>query len=160
MDYYSTQDVCSIFKISHQTVKNWAIEFASFLSPSATPQAGKKRLFTVDDLRVFALVNEYRDRQFTYEDVHVALRNNQRGEVPSTMFDIVPAPPAELVTSLRLEVTHLREQLTAATSRGDEYKGQVQLLEKIVESKEKQVRELIEEIAILKAEKKRGDSSP
>ncbi len=77
MEYYSTQNICALFKVSHQTVKNWSDEFASYLSPSATPGANRKRSFTTNDLMVFSLVNDYRKRGYTYADAQLALGAGQ-----------------------------------------------------------------------------------
>ena len=93
MDFYTTQHLRTIFKVSHQTIKNWADEFASYLSPTANPEAGKKRLYTTEDVQVFALVKDYRQRGYTYEDVHTALKTGQRGDIPFEASDIVSTVP-------------------------------------------------------------------
>ena len=47
-------DIKDLFDISHQTVRRWTDEFESYLSTNATPPSGQMRLFTDDDVRVFA----------------------------------------------------------------------------------------------------------
>jgi DNA-binding transcriptional MerR regulator len=153
MDFYTTAHVAQLFTVTHQTVKNWSKEFAAYLSPTATPQEGKKRMFTLDDVRVFALVHDYGKRGFGYDDAHLALRSGQRGELPNTT-EVVPTMPPALLTTLREEISSLRLQLRSTETGRDEAQGQVKLLKEQLSDKERQIRELIEENAHLKAQRR------
>src|SRR5690349_19356781 len=79
MDTFSTSQVAKRFGVADQTVKNWAAEFAQYLSPTATPEAGKRRAFTADDVAIFALVHGMVGRGRDTDAAHAALQAGQRG---------------------------------------------------------------------------------
>ncbi len=155
MDFYTTAHITKLFEITHQTVKNWAKEFIAYLSPTAQPPEGKKRMFTLDDVKVFALVHDYSKRGFGYEDAHLALRAGQRGEVPNTS-EIVPTVPPALLVTLREEITHLRTELRKTETERDEAQGQVKILRDLLKEqlaeKEQIIRELYKQLARYEAE--------
>jgi DNA-binding transcriptional MerR regulator len=148
---YTTKDIAAIFKVSHQAVKTWAREFGLYLSPSAQPEAGKRRIFTDDDVRVFALVREYTQRGYNFTDAHLALKAGQRGDIPDTASEVTPTPPPQLIVALRQEINAINQRVAQERARGDEAIGQVKLLEKLLDQKEQLVRSLYEEIGRLKA---------
>lgn len=152
MDYFTTQHICGLFKISHQTVKTWSKEFAAYLSPTATPEEGKKRLFTVDDVRVFDLVADYRNRGYTYDDAQMALRSGQRGNVPATAGSIEPTAPPAAIVALKEEITNLRQHLVEAYTERDEARGQNKLLERQLAEKERQIIELHKQITRMESQ--------
>jgi DNA-binding transcriptional MerR regulator len=156
-DLFTTQHVISTFKVSHQTVKNWCDEFNNYLSPQARPGDGKKRFFNVDDLKVFALVNDYHKRGLRWEDVHLALRNNQRGDLPDSESDIVPYTSPALLISLKDQLGSLTTQLKATETERDMALGQVKLLEKQVGEKDKRIQELYQENAELRVKSNREE---
>src|SRR5215207_3277821 len=88
MDYKSSH-VQKLFNVSPETVRNWSEEFGQYLSVTATPGGGRHRLFTQDDMEVFALVAELKEKGLTYTDIHAALQNNQRGEIPQMLVSQV-----------------------------------------------------------------------
>jgi hypothetical protein len=45
---YTTQHICGMFKVSHQTVKNWTRKFFAYLSPSATPEQNRQRVSLIE----------------------------------------------------------------------------------------------------------------
>ena len=67
---YSTPEVAAFYKRTDQTIRAWAEEFSAHLSPTANPGKGKGRNFTLEDMRVLALVADMKDRSATYEDIH------------------------------------------------------------------------------------------
>jgi DNA-binding transcriptional MerR regulator len=79
MDTFSTAQVARRFGVADQTVKNWAAEFAQYLSPTATPEPGKRRAFTVEDVAILAVVHEMVGRGRDTDAAHTALRAGQRG---------------------------------------------------------------------------------
>lgn len=155
MAQYTTKHVTDLFLVSHETVKNWSQEFADYLSPSATPPAGTKRVFTDDDLRVFSLVSDYKKRGLTYSDAQVALKSGQRGEVPApTALDRLPPVVQDMLVRLRSDMERLQSQLEVEKGNTQKAVGQVELLKDQLVDKERQIRELIEENARLKASNK------
>lgn len=125
-------DIKELFDISHQTVRRWTDEFESYLSSNATPPSGQMRLFTDDDIRVFALVAEVKNRGGTYEDAHARLRAGERGVIPDE-------PPSEqekqlVMSQLAIQNKKLRAQLEALTQERDE------ALEEIKNTREEVIR--------------------
>lgn len=148
---YSTKDIAAFFNVSHQAVKAWAREFSDYLTPSARPEEGKRRVFQNEDVRVFALVRDYTKNGYNFSDAHLALKAGQRGEMPDTPADIVAMPPPQLLANLRQEISQLTHRLSVEKERGDQATGQVQLLERLLADKEKHTRELYEVIGRLRA---------
>lgn len=101
MTHYTSRHVRELFAISHQTVKNYADEFSGFLSVTGAPGKGRTRLFTEDDLAVFALVKSLKDRGMTYADIHTALQAGQRGTVPDSAYAIVETAPSASIVALQ-----------------------------------------------------------
>jgi DNA-binding transcriptional MerR regulator len=138
---YTTKDIAAIYKVSHQAVKTWAREFAAYLSPAARPEEGKRRIFSDDDVRVFALVRDLTQRGYNFADAHLALKAGQRGDVPDTASEIAVTPPAALVVALRENITNLQLLLRNAESERDQERGQVRLLKEQLTEKENELRE-------------------
>lgn len=141
---YTTTYVRRLFSVSHQTVKNWAIEFAHYLSPRARPERNKQRFFNEDDLAVFALVASMGREGQRYEAIHVALATGQRGAAPEREPGLAasPLPPHTLVWREELET--LRLELVAA-------RAQTELLEKQLQEAQREIWRLHEEIGRYKA---------
>ncbi len=78
---YSTSQAAMLCDVTDMTIRNWALEYASHLSPTATPPKGQHRLFIEDDLRVFLQVKEMRDGRKPAEAIQAALAAGQRGEL-------------------------------------------------------------------------------
>lgn len=152
MTIYTTKDLIQTFSISHETAKNWAGEFARYLSPTATPPAGHRRAFTDEDMTVFALVSEFKTRGLTYADIHAALQTGQRGQVPTeTALDKVPSVVKDMIVTLKSEIDLLHSQLESEKAKTNQAVGRADLLKEQLESKEQLIRQLYEENARLKA---------
>ena len=119
---FSTTDISHYYDFAVPTVRNWAIEFSEYLSPSANPGQGKQRSFTVEDLTVIDLVATYKRRQVTYDDIHLALKAGQRGDAPNITeqeLKALSATEGEKRASLEIQVLQrsildLRQQLHEA----------------------------------------------
>lgn len=72
-------DVARRFGINPQTVRQWADEFAGYLSPDANPAKGETRVFDNDDLQVLALVAYMRNQGAGFDEIKAALDSGQRG---------------------------------------------------------------------------------
>lgn len=109
---YTTQHLAVFFGRSKATIRNWSIEFANHLSPTATPEEGRVRYFTQEDLRVFALISEYKDRDQTYEQIHLALNAGARGEPPElSEQEIHSISTSERERRISLEVEALQRTI-------------------------------------------------
>lgn len=146
-EFFTTQHVCRTFKVSHQTVKNWCDEFSTHLSPTALPEAGRKRVFTTNDLEVFALIAEYHKRGFRYEEAHAALKAGQRGQIPEAEGDLTPTVPPALLVQLKDEIAKRDAIIQSLTSERDMERGKVQLLEKQLAEKDAHIKALYIELA-------------
>lgn len=154
---YQTKDVCEIFEISRQTVRIWAAEFAEYLSPSATPEKGQQRNFSDEDMAVFALVHDVKQRGGTYDSAHLQLKSGQRGEVPQKTL---PAPVESDVqlSTLRSQLTRLSNQLETVIVERDELRITTsqeralrQRADEQLKEAQKKIDDLNQEIGMLKA---------
>ena len=78
-----TVEISAYYKRTEVTIRAWATEFAEYLSPTANPGKGKGRAFSFEDLSVFALIADMKDRNHSFEEIHAALKSGQRGEPPT-----------------------------------------------------------------------------
>lgn len=109
---YTTQHLAVFFGRSKATVRNWSVEFADYLSPTATPEEGKVRYFTEEDLKVFALIADYKDRDQTYEQIHMALSSGARGALPDlSESEIQSLATSERERRIALEVEALQRTI-------------------------------------------------
>ena len=123
MDTFSTSQVAKRFGVADQTVKNWAAEFAQYLSPTATPEAGKRRAFTAEDVAIMALVHEMVGRGRDTDAAHAALQAGRRGAANA----LTMAKEGDSLIAVQRErdmlqgaVIELRSQLDKATADRDE----------------------------------------
>lgn len=154
---YQTKDVCEVFDISRQTVRIWTAEFAEYLSPSATPEKGQQRNFSDEDMAVFALVHEVKQRGGTYDNAHLQLKNGQRGELPTKSL-LVQAEPEMHLSTLRSQITRLSNQLEGVMIERDELritssqeKALRQRADEQLKEAQKKIDDLNQEIGMLKA---------
>lgn len=106
MNTYSSPQLAALFKRNEQTIRRWSDEFAEYLSIHATPGEGRARQFTDEDLPVLALIASMKATKAEYRDIHAALENGERGEVPENINAIIPSPDR---SSLQIDL--LTEQL-------------------------------------------------
>ena len=153
---YQTKDVCEAFDIFRQTVRIWTAEFAEYLSPAATPEKGQQRNFSDEDMTVFALVFDVKQRGGTYETAHLQLKNGQRGVPPSR--DLPQVESDTHLATLRSQITRLTNQLEAIVAERDELRitsAQEKALrqradEQLADAQQK-IDELNQEIGMLRA---------
>lgn len=119
---FSTRDISNYYGYAVPTVRNWAIEFEQYLSPTANPGDGKQRSFSIEDLKVISIIAEYKRNGATYEEIHAALRVGVRGPVPDITeqeLKALSATEGEKRASLEVQalqraILDLREQLNRA----------------------------------------------
>lgn len=150
-NHLTTKDVADLFEVSHQTVKVWARKFADYLSATARPETGKRRVFVGNDLSVFALIKDYTGRGYTFDDADLALASGQRGTIPDRVGDIETVPPVALVIKLRADIMALQEELQRMIQASNQKEGQIILLRELLEDREKKIQQLYQDIAQLKA---------
>lgn len=146
---YTTQHIQQFFKISPQTVRNWCDAFSSWLSPTARPDKNKARRFTDEDLSVFALAQEMLKQGKAYNDVQAALGAGQRGQLPETSTDLLPAPVSGQVLALRETIQNNQIIIKQLQTELDEQRGQNKLLERQLADAQARIERLNREIGKL-----------
>ena len=92
---FSPKAAAQVVGIGASTVRNWAGEYAEFLSPTANPGDGQPRSFTESDLAVLQVVKELRTREaLTAEQVLHRLRELPAGDLQQPYIE-APEQPAE-----------------------------------------------------------------
>lgn len=135
---YRTQHICTLYNVAPETARIWAMEFAEYLSPTATPGKNKHRLFTEEDMRVFSLVAEHKTRGMTFGDIHAALKMGQLGDPPSLPAEEVQAIVAnDRERQLSAENEYLQRALVKAQ---EELKQVTVLREELQQTKDKNIR--------------------
>ena len=149
--------VADLFDVSTETIRRWAMEFEDYLSSNANPDSGQTRIFMEEDLQVFALIAETKDRGGTYDDAHARLRAGERGIVPEEPLDKEAQKLAlnQLYNSfkeieaernqLRNEVERLEDDLQKSREEIARLKGKGEGQERI-ETELKESRSRIEEL--------------
>lgn len=148
---YTNQHIQGFFDISHQTVQNWCKSFGDYLSPSARPAKGKVRVFTDEDLMVFGLAKTLLKEGKGYDDVVAALANGERGEIPETSIELMPAPVSGQVLALRESLASANQYIQQLRTNLDEQRGQNILLERQLLDAQIKIDKLNREIGKLEA---------
>ena len=130
--FFQSEQLTDMFSVSHETIRNWTREFTDYLSPTANPGKRRKRQFSYDDLTVLALVAQLRNRGLNFDDIHVALRNGQRGtppiqeptdlDLPETESDLI-----EQLETLKRALSLSQRNLEATTQRLQEMETQAEV---------------------------------
>lgn len=109
---YTVSQVARHLNTSGTTIRNYAAEFAEFLSPTATPPAGEPRQFSDDDLAILTTVFVMRGQLATPAAIAAALRDGQRLE-PATAAGPDDAAavdaPAAFTTALQVLESRLNK---------------------------------------------------
>ena len=161
---YSSTDAATVYKVSTETIRNWAEEFSRYLSFSANPGKGRTRTFNDDDMKVLALISELKTKNATFEEIHVALGQGQRGDAP----DLEPGEVKAIISGeqerrLTLEIEYLKRTLQDALERA---KDREQLREENIrlngriEAVQERVDQLLEQLRSAEAlqEKSTGEA--
>ena len=118
---YSSTHVATIFHVSTETIRNWSDEFSRYLSFMANPGKGRTRTFSDDDMTVLSLIAEMKGKGSTFEEIHVALGQGQRGDLPDLEVDEVKAIiSGDQERRLNLEIEYLKRSLQDAAARAQD----------------------------------------
>lgn len=108
-------DLAARLDVTAQTVRTWAAEFGEWLSPTATPGAGKTRIFTAGDLEVMGYVAQRRAAHTGYEEIKDELARGARLQVPpgegEPRASQPTEPPAALALAYEQQLAYQRGQL-------------------------------------------------
>jgi DNA-binding transcriptional MerR regulator len=155
---YFTRHICQLFNVTPPTVRSWTEEFGAYLSEGARTSAGRHRLFTDEDLRVFSFVSQMRrNNEATFVEIETLLKAGQRGELPLFINTQKEEPEtiekeSQLVLQLQYlqqVITGLEQERAALLPMRDEV-TRLQALkaadEKLMEAKDKRIAELAAEL--------------
>ncbi len=145
--YYNSRQVAALFGVALETIRNWGSEFRDYLSPLANPGQGRHRKYNPDDLSVFALVRDLKEKGLNYPDIHTALHNGERGQPPELAPNQVQAivisererRMAIEVQTLHATITQLQTRLAeaeAAKKEADELRQKTVVLETRLEERQ------------------------
>lgn len=147
----TTKHVSRLFNISRETVRVWAREFNQYLSPSARPEKGQKRVYTDSDLEVFALIAEQKDAGLVYEQIHTMLQSGERGKAPDSEIVIVAGQETQKVVALQRQIIDLERELQTAQSDRAMQAGQITELRQQLTAAQQEIKQLNREIGRLQA---------
>lgn len=142
---YTASQVATIFGLSRETIRRYAEEFKSHLSPSANPGSDRARTFTDADLSVFALVASMKHLGKRFDEIHAALVNGQRGDPPENARAVILSDQPK-ATALQAKVNHLERELSAALDNAKHLEGRIEELSRQLESTKRELREAYKEI--------------
>lgn len=116
--FYTSNQAAKIYDVSLQTINHWAGQFKEHLSPTANPGGRRKRRFSVEDMKVLALISDMKNEGSTFEDIRATLQTGQRGDAPTVDPDQVQAiVVGEAETRLALENDRLQQMLVEAHNK-------------------------------------------
>lgn len=144
---YQNKHIQAMFNISPASVRNWANDFSDYFSPSANPPAGQTRLFTDDDLRVFATIHRLKfESNLTVDEIvdrlETGVRDEPPVEIPSDLMDIAGNSAVQLIIA---KLDDFEGRLKALETGGNTN------LREQIGSKDKRIEELSQEIGRLRA---------
>lgn len=119
---FQNSHLANLFRVSSATIRNWSIEFASYLSASATPPEGGTRFYTVGDLEVMTWVATRKREGATYETIHVELKSGSRADAPvqspehikTKSADEIQEMAMQQMEKLQITIVDLKQQLANA----------------------------------------------
>ena len=141
---YQTRHISKLFDVSKETTRVWAREFAQYLSPTAQPESGQKRVYTSDDLSVFALVAQSKTDGLTYEQIHALLQAGERGNAPHPEVAAIASNESGKVVQLTRRIMQLERELQAAQSHSDKQDGVIEELRQQLEATRAQISTITE----------------
>lgn len=144
---YQNKHIQAMFNISPASVRNWANDFSEYFSPSANPPTGQTRLFTDDDLKVFATIHRLKfESNLTIEEINEHLDTGNLDDapidIPSDLLDIAGSSAVQLIIA---KMENFEQRIKAL-----ETGGSADLKEQI-ERKDERIEQLAQEIGKMKA---------
>lgn len=130
--------------IADSTIRNYAQEFAEYLSPSGTGGAGKHRDYTEHDQRVLKLIRDMKQERLSTDDMHATLSSLQAGgwerlpALDDNSRAIIATPAATVQASadrsaMQREIELLRAMLKDERGDRDDLLKRLHRAEQIVE---------------------------
>lgn len=79
---FTVAKAAEILKVDTQLIKKWAYHFSEYLQPAAKPEKGVTRLFSVQDILVFAYVYHHWEDEPDFESIKIGLNSEDHNEYP------------------------------------------------------------------------------
>lgn len=156
---YSSSDLTRRFNITGETLRQWTIRAARWLSPGARPTGGSHRRFSFADLEALTLVYELRSQNAKWDDILERLEAGERGVPAIDPASLVPlesqkqlAMLYEMIERFKAEKADLEARLTAATTRADRAEGAQDSLKAQLEETRRELQEAYKRIGRLEAD--------
>lgn len=157
---YGTPYLCALFGVSRQTIANWCVRYARFLSDGANPPKGRHREYIESDLPKFAQIAQMSHINRPPKEIEAALAAGATAEVPTIsdraisertegtrQYVLMEAALAKSEAK-RLEAEARYNELQVTSN---EQAGQINLLKSQLDEYKQEIRQLYQEIADLKA---------
>jgi DNA-binding transcriptional MerR regulator len=131
---YTAHDLSRLFNVSQQTIRQWSSEFETYLSARANPGSNRIRAYSDEDAAVLALVAQMKEMGHVFQDIHIALANGQRGEVPdlkesNAQRSEIESRFSQLQLSANAEVALANQRAEAALARAAELETRIEQTE-------------------------------
>ena len=152
---YTSGDIIQLFDISRQSARQYAIEFADYLSPSANPAKGSQRNFSALDMGVYAMIVQMKKRGATYEQIHMQLKTGARGDVPSVAP--IQAKPDSKRAHMERQLVIAHDQISTLQTDVLRKDAQIEVYQQQVARLEKRISDLDREIGQLQASQDDSD---
>lgn len=117
---YTVAQIARHLGVSGTTIRNYAAEFAAYLSASATPPPGEPRQFNDDDLSVLETIYILRTQLASAEDIISALESGQRLETTRPADDSGAEEAAPQTAAFTTALTVLETRLDKLENKLDE----------------------------------------
>ena len=153
MSEYRSGDLAELFAVSRETIRRYTSEFKEYLSDSANPtEQGKHRIYTEDDLQVFALVTRLKAANHSEDDIHATLKAGIRDDLPSLLSEKSSLNPSLQLSIAKNRIEMLEETLAQERIESQKWRDEAKLLQGRIEELEKRpdTITLHQEIAVLK----------
>jgi len=95
-DSYKPAEASKWLGVSTNTIRNWCIQYDSFLSEDATPEKGVSRKFTQRDMNIFKIINDGVNRKDNHNEIAQSLIDMGE-QIPKEVNaeDATPEPPQD-----------------------------------------------------------------
>lgn len=147
---YTTNDLSELFNVSTETVRQWAKDFKSHLKPPANPAPNRARQFDDDDMQIMTLVAELKARRLRDDEIITAILNGERRPIPNQALQIGGAERGQ-IARLKDQVNTLQLSLSETIAASNQKDGKIELLKQQNAELEKEIRQLIGELAVMKS---------
>ncbi len=131
-NYYPVRATARSIGVSDSTIRKWTATYAEYLSPSATPETGKERLYTDDDVAIFNTVYILSQQGKIHEQILEAIAAGVQLEPPDEPIETKKTPPDE--PKQPDSFTGFNQALQAYQANIDTLNGKIKALEDKLDS--------------------------